>query len=106
MWLEEAAKASKELIEKGPYRLYNTGDPKHDYNAYHRVLDLTGNPEVIAWRKYKLGVFTNHVQAYFSYSGGATKSMVEDYLCTDGLPITLSAALQRRREIRGRFRKP
>ncbi len=90
MWLEEAAKASKELIEKGPYRLYSTGDPQHDYNAYHRILDLSGNPEVIAWRKYKLGVFTNHVQAYFNYSGGATKSMVEDYLCTDGLPITLS----------------
>ncbi len=90
MWLEEAAKASKELIEKGPYRLYSTGDPKNDYNAYHRVLDLTGNPEVIAWRKYKIGVFTNHVQSYFPYAGGATKSMVEDYLATDGLPITLS----------------
>lgn len=90
MWLEEAAKAAKELMDKGPYRLYKTGDPAHDYNAYHRVLDLTGNPEVISWRKYKLGVITNHVQAYFSYTGGATKSMVEDYLCTDGLPISLS----------------
>jgi hypothetical protein len=90
MWLEEAAKASKELIESGPYSLYNTGDPNNDYNAYHRVLDLTGNPEVIAWRKYKIGVFTNHVQSYFPYAGGATKNMVEDYLCTDGLPISLS----------------
>jgi starch-binding outer membrane protein, SusD/RagB family len=90
MWLEEAAKASKELMEKGPYRLYNTGHPESDYNAYHRVLDLTGNPEVISWRKYKLGVITNHAQLYFSYTGGATKSMVEDYLCTDGQPISLS----------------
>ncbi len=90
MWLEEAAKASKELMEKGPYRLYNTGHPETDYNAYHRILDLTGNPEVISWRKYKIGVITNHVQAYFNYTGGATKSMVEDYLCTDGQPISLS----------------
>ena len=90
MWLEEAAKASKELMEKGPYRLYSTGNPQNDYNAYHRVLDLTGNPEVIAWRKYKVGVVTNHIQSYFSYTGGATKSLVEDYLCTDGLPISLS----------------
>ncbi|GAB3259224.1 RagB/SusD family nutrient uptake outer membrane protein [Larkinella harenae] len=90
MWLEEAASAAKELMDKGPYRLYSTGNPKTDYNAYHRVLNLAGNPEVMYWRKYQLGVFTNHVQSYFEYAGGATKSVVEDYLCTDGLPITLS----------------
>ncbi|CAN5839419.1 RagB/SusD family nutrient uptake outer membrane protein [soil metagenome] len=90
MWLEEAAKAAKELMDSGPYRLYTTGNPQRDYNAYHRVLNLAGNPEVMYWRKYQLGVFTNHVQSYFEYAGGATKSMVEDYLATDGLPITLS----------------
>ncbi|GHB79971.1 RagB/SusD family nutrient uptake outer membrane protein [Persicitalea jodogahamensis] len=91
MWLEEAAKASKELIEQGPYSLYMTGDPQNDYNATHRMLDLTGNPEVIQWRKYKVGVRTNHVLNYFrGYSGGLTKSIVDDYLCTDGLPISLS----------------
>jgi starch-binding outer membrane protein, SusD/RagB family len=89
-WLEEAAAASKELMDKGPYRLFTTGNPNTDYNAYHRVLNLSGNPEVMYWRRYQLGVFTNHVQSYFDYAGGATKSMVEDYLCTDGLPITLS----------------
>jgi hypothetical protein len=89
-WLQEAASASKELMDKGPYRLYSTGNPQTDYNAYHRVLNLAGNPEVMYWRKYQLGVFTNHVQSYFEYAGGATKSLVEDYLCTDGLPITLS----------------
>jgi hypothetical protein len=90
MWLEEAAKAAKELMDNGPYKLYTTGNPQTDYNAYHRVLNLAGNPEVMYWRKYQLGVFTNHVQSYFEYAGGATKSMVEDYLATDGLPITLS----------------
>ena len=90
-WLQEAAAAASELIEKGPYKLYSTGKPDEDYNAYHRVLDLTGNPEVMYWRKYRLGVFTNHVQSYHKdYNGGATKNMVEDYLCTDGLPINLS----------------
>lgn len=89
-WLEEAAASAKELMDKGPYRLYSTGNPDTDYNAYHRVLNLAGNPEVMYWRRYQLGIFTNHVQSYFEYAGGATKSMVEDYLCTDGLPITLS----------------
>ena len=91
MWLQEAADAAKDLIDNGPYHLYSTGDPYHDYNAYQRAPDLTGNPEVIYWRKYQLGIITNHEESYNkSYNGGATKSMVEDYLCTDGLPITLS----------------
>ncbi|MEZ5038480.1 MAG: RagB/SusD family nutrient uptake outer membrane protein [Saprospiraceae bacterium] len=92
MWLQEAAKAAKDLIDNGPYKLYTTGNPTTDYNAIHRVTDdLTGVPEVMYWRRYQLGIFTNHVQSYHrGYNGGATKSMVEDYLCTDGLPITLS----------------
>lgn len=89
-WLTAAAEAAKELMDKGPYSLHVTGDTTSDYNAYHRILNLAGNKEVMYWRKYQLGVYTNHVQSYFEYTGGASKSMVEDYLCTDGLPITLS----------------
>jgi hypothetical protein len=92
MWLQEAAAAAKEVMDNGPYELYSTGDPENDYNAIHQITaDLTGVPEVMYWRRYELGIFTNHVQSYHrGYNGGATKSMVEDYLCTDGLPITLS----------------
>ena len=96
MWLQEAAAAAKELIENGPYSLYVTGDPEHDYNAYHSVANLTNNPEVIHWRKYIVGVVTHRVrERLYAYHGGAaTKSMVEDYLCNDGLPITLSPLYQ------------
>lgn len=93
-WLRVAADAARELMDDGPYSLYNTGNPDSDYNAIHRQFDLTGNPEVIYWRDYELGTFTNHVQSYFSYTGGATKSLVEDYLAEDGLPITLSPLYQ------------
>ncbi len=89
-FLQVAADATKDLIDNGPYRIYNTGNPQSDYNSYQRSLDVTGNPEVMYWRKYTLGVFTNHVQSYFEYHGGATRDFVEDYLCTDGQPITLS----------------
>lgn len=94
MWLEVAAAAAREVMENGPYSVYSTGDPENDYNAYHRVLDLSGNSEVMYWRRYELGTFTNHVQNYFGYAGGATKSLVDDYLCTDGLPISLSPLYQ------------
>jgi starch-binding outer membrane protein, SusD/RagB family len=91
MWLQEAADAAKELIEDGPYSLYNTGNPKQDYSAYHKVSDLSNNPEVIYWRKYDISTIYHMEGRWLDYAGGgATKNFIEDYLCTDGLPITLS----------------
>jgi hypothetical protein len=95
MWLTEAANAAEEIIDNGPYALYTEDPDGRNYNAIHRMHDLSGNPEVMYWRRYQLGIYTNHVQSYHrGYNGGATKSMVEDYLCTDGLPITLSPLYQ------------
>jgi hypothetical protein len=95
MWLQQAADAALEVMQDGPYSLYVTGNPDTDYNAIHRMTDLTGVPEVMYWRRYQLGIFTNHVQGYHrSYNGGATKDMVESYLSKDGLPIILSPLYQ------------
>lgn len=93
-WLNEAAAASKELIENGPYSLNITGNPDTDYNSFQRELYPSTNTEVMYWRKYVLGVYTNHVQSYFQYHGGATRDFVEDYLCTDGLPASISPLYQ------------
>ena len=90
-WLTEASVAAKELMDKGPYSVSTVGDTTKNYNSYHRIFDLAGNKEVMYWRKFIFGIYTNNVMVYLHTStGGATKSMVEDYLCTDGLPITLS----------------
>lgn len=88
-WLQEAADASKELIDNGPYELYSTGDPKHDYNAIFQMDNLSGVKEVMWWRRYASGIQLNSWQHYL-YLLNPSKSLVEDYLCTDGLPITLS----------------
>lgn len=95
MWLQAAADAAKELIESGSFSLFTTGDPEHDYASYQRSPDLSGNPEIIYWIKYEAGIkesYAIHGQSF--YGGGATKSFVEDYLCTDGLPISLSPLYQ------------
>lgn len=96
MWLQEAADAAQEIMDSGPYSLYSTGDPTRDYSAIHQIPDdVTGVPGVMYWRRYERGIFTNHVQSYHrGYNGGATKSMVEDYLCTDGKPISTSPLYQ------------
>lgn len=94
-WLTEAVNAAKELIEKGPYKLYTSGDPKYVYNAISRKTDLTGVSEVIYYRRYQEGILTHNIPRQFHSLGiGATKNMVEDYLCADGLPITLSPLYQ------------
>lgn len=99
MWLQVAADATRELIDNSPYSLYSTGDPENDYNAFHRTIDISGNPEVMYYKKYVSGqgLNTHNMMGYFyesGYHGGATKSLVEDYLATDGLPITLSPLYQ------------
>lgn len=93
MWLQAAADAAKEVIENGPYKLYSTGNPQYDYNTIFQMNDLTGVNEVMYWRRYAQGVVVNSWQIYY-WTCCATKSMVEDYLCTDGLPITLSDLYQ------------
>lgn len=87
-WLEEAASAAKQLMDDGPYEIYNTGNPEKDYNSFHRITDLRGNPEVMYWREYEAGIRVNGIQIYYyGYGGGATKSFVDDYLCVDGKPV-------------------
>lgn len=98
-WLEVAADATEDLIVNGPYHLYSTGDPQNDYNHSFRIIDLSNNPEVMYYKKYVAGVGRNlpNMMGYFyesGYQGGATKSLVEDYLCSDGLPISLSPLYQ------------
>src|SRR5690606_14649669 len=70
---------------------YTTGDPTHDYKSVHTLPDYSGNSEVIYWRKYVSGVsFHNQYTTTTRLAGGATKSIVEDFLCSDGLPISIS----------------
>ena len=91
-FLQESANAAKELMDTGPFDIDNrTGDPLTAFRFQHNQTSQVGNPEVIYWRKAE-NPFMSHGQSrlFFNYNGGATKSFVESFLCTDGLPITLS----------------
>ena len=91
-WLEAAADAAEILINEGRDQLHSTGGPDEAYATLFKQVDLTGNKEVLLFRKYVRGVnshaFHNaHIGKYF----GLTKDFVDDYLCSDGEPIALSA---------------
>lgn len=91
MWLNECVSASKELMDNGGFTLYNTGHPESDYRYRLSSQTQEGNPEVVYWRKYEVDINSHFASRLFlNYNGGATKSFVEDVLCDDGKPITLS----------------
>jgi starch-binding outer membrane protein, SusD/RagB family len=91
-WLQESANAAKELMDNGPFMIDNrTGNPLTAYRYMHFQTTQADNPEAIYWRNQEHPYSGTGVsRLFFNYNGGATKSFVEDFLCTDGLPITLS----------------
>lgn len=63
------------------------------YHELYGSLDLSKNPEVILYKAYVSGVMTHSVIGYTNSStmmSGLTKDAVDSYLCTDGLPVSLS----------------
>lgn len=64
-----------------------------DYKALYSSLDLAGNKEVLLYKKYLAGVLTHSVIGYTNATtqmNGLTKSAVESYPASDGLPISQS----------------
>jgi hypothetical protein len=92
-FLEMAAEAVETLMQLGTVGLYK-GPAGAEYWSLFNQLDYTGNPEVLLWKEYdvSLGVF-HRLGQYLPNGGGEmgiTKSLVDDYLCTDGSPISVS----------------
>lgn len=92
-FLALALEASGQLIGAGTYRLFTTGNPEEDYATVFGSLDLAGNPEIILYRRYEpnlLGNGTVRTVHDNSIDAGASKSLIESYLCIDGKPIGIS----------------
>lgn len=93
-FLNEAVKACEGLMDKN-YSLYSSGHTSSDYNNLFATYSYRDNPEVILWKEYSESLsmgcaFSRYYTFNFEYQHGATRSLVEEYLCTDGLPISVS----------------
>lgn len=96
-FLNEAVKASEDLMALNKYAIHNTGNPATDYTTLFTSEDLASNDEVILYRKYQTGVLGHRLCGYIMANVvGVTKDLVDDYLCieADGgaLPVGLSAS--------------
>lgn len=101
-FLEACVDACEKIISSGKYELYKTGS-----NPYWKLFTFKNNPEAdqnkeaILARVYD-GVKLGHTtQRYWQQNnsingdrpaGGATRSLVDEYLCIDGRPIYLSGS--------------
>ena len=85
--LQVAAQASAEIVGSGMFSLTPV------YHELYGSLDLSKNPEVLLYKSYVSGILTHSVIGYTNSStmmSGLTKDAVDSFLCTDGLPISLS----------------
>ncbi len=88
--LEKARWAANEIIKSGKYQISD------DYLKLFTSLTLAGNPEIILFREYEAAKLTHVVHTYNGPEPqtGASKSLMDAYLCNDGKPITLSPEYQ------------
>jgi hypothetical protein len=85
-YLEAAKWAANEVITKGNYSV------AADYRGLFNSADLSGNPEIILFRRYDTGLLTHSLMSYVNKEAqtGFTKDAIDSYLAKDGLPIRLS----------------
>ncbi len=86
-YLEAARWAAEEVMTKGNFSF------SHTYRESFNSLDLATNKEMIMYRRYATGLLTHALMSYVNGEGqtGPNKSLMESYLCTDGLPVGVSA---------------
>lgn len=94
-YLQLARDASKALIDSDLYDLYSEGSPDINYMRLFGLNDHSSNPEVMLWKKWdeSLGL-VRWSPSVWGMGRGITKDMVDSYLCTDGLPISLSGSYE------------
>ena len=91
-WLTQAANAAKEVMVRDVWSISRqNNDPLTDYRDLFVTLDLTGNQEVLWWKKYSVADNIGHNVTYYNAMGGGGKgvsaSLVDDYLTRDGEPF-------------------
>ncbi|AWW32890.1 RagB/SusD family nutrient uptake outer membrane protein [Echinicola strongylocentroti] len=93
-FLTASVEAAEQLMTGG-YSLYSTGNPSTDYNDLFATYSYDGNPEVILWREYSADLtygvaFSRYYAQNLRHRHGATRNLVDEYLCEDGLPLSQS----------------
>ncbi len=87
-----AAKANNRL--RSLPDIWSTGDTASDFYYNFNWRDFTTHPEIMRWSKMDIALEINshrylYIQAFMN-SYGPPKNLVDQFLCKDGLPISMS----------------
>lgn len=94
-YLQAAADAAKDVMDRNVWQIHNTGNPLEDYRTVFATTNLDNNKEVL-WYRYYDGATVNqgnNVDRYLNKGGGGigvTSSLVNDYLTIEGKPYSKS----------------
>lgn len=90
-FLQGAVDAAEQIMSSGLFRIYTTGHPQTDYYNLFIQEELQGNSEAILPMRYLSGILTSDIDRQLGQNGdGYSKNFVRSFLCTDGLPYSLS----------------
>lgn len=96
-YLQQAVDAAKAVVDAGVWSI-SKGNPNTAYRDLFITLDLTGNPEVLWWKRYDATNNIGHsVTRYLNKGGGicgVSASLVDDYLTKEGKPFVGSERLE------------
>ncbi|MDR0507228.1 MAG: RagB/SusD family nutrient uptake outer membrane protein [Dysgonamonadaceae bacterium] len=92
-FLEKAAKVAGDLIamsESTGYPALDNVGVEFGYRDLFNQENYADSKEVLFWRKYEVGINNSLWDRYSSTGGGrgATKSLIDSYLKTDGTPVS------------------
>lgn len=89
-YLQQAVNAAKQIIDKNVWKI-SSNNPLTSYRDLFITLDLSGNQEVLWWKRYDISDNIGHsVTRYLNKGGGITGvslSLVDDYLTLTGKPF-------------------
>lgn len=89
-YLQQCISACEDIINRGVWRIYTTGNTLNDYRQMFQTEDLSQNPEVLWFKQYDGDNVGNSIDRYLNQGGGScgvTASLVDDYLTIDGKPF-------------------
>lgn len=98
-FLKACTEACEAIMAKNVYRLYTTNKPEEDYNTLFAQTQYSTNPEIILYKEYSStlnmgAAFSRYYAQNLRHQHGATRDLVDEYLCADGLPISQSPLYQ------------
>ena len=92
-YLDLAAKAALEIIEKGPYKLYQTGHPEKDYLTHFFAQKDASPEEYILAIKFDYAIGARHNASAYTLlptqgRPGLTRKFINTYLMDNGTAFT------------------